>query len=243
MKNVKQALITIQNLSRRVGKGKQKFFANDKINLKFYKDENIGLVGANGAGKTTLVEQIVGLHKPTSGKIIYSFGNTKREICKNIGIQFQDSLYPPNITVKAIIDFVCKAYSANITKIELDYMIDIFLIRPFYKQEAFTLSGGQVQRLNVLLSLIHRPKVLFLDELSTGLDINIRTQIKIFIKEYIKKYGITLILISHDMSEIEYLCHRLIIMKSGRVIKDDNITNIKKNYKSLEEATSRYFTN
>jgi ABC-2 type transport system ATP-binding protein len=243
MENNKNILITIKNLSRKVDKGKNAFFANNKINLKIYEGEHVALIGANGAGKTTLVEQIVGLHKPTYGKITYSFGNHKKQISQNIGIQFQDSVYPPNITVKAVIDFVCRAYSADITKEELDNMIDLFLIRPFYTQEAFSLSGGQVQRLNVLLSLIHRPKVLFLDELSTGLDINIRTQIKIFLKDYIRQYGITLVLISHDMNEVEYLCDRIIIMRSGKVIRDVPIKDLKMNNQSLEDAIGKYFNN
>lgn len=240
----KNKLITIKNLCRKVGKGKQSFFANDNINLEFYEGENIGLIGANGAGKTTLVEQLVGLNKPTSGEIIYAFGKTKAQISKNIGIQFQDSTYPPNITVRAIINFVRDAYNAEISNEELNKMIDIFLIRPFYKQEAYSLSGGQTQRLNILLALIHKPKVLFLDELSTGLDINIRTQIKIFLKEYIKKNNITLILISHDMNEVEYLCDRVIIMKSAKVIMDTSVKELTKNKKvSLEDIVTKYINN
>ena len=147
--------------------------------------ENLAFIGANGAGKTTTVEIIAGINKPTSGTIDYNY-QYKKSFQEQIGIQFQDSFYPKGVTVKNVIDFLKEAYSLNKNKdndLEFDHLLDIFRIKEFYHTDAAKLSGGQQQRLNVLLSLMHKPKVLFLDELVTGLDIQIRNELENFIQE------------------------------------------------------------
>ncbi|MDR3329900.1 MAG: ABC transporter ATP-binding protein [Mycoplasmataceae bacterium] len=236
----KQWLIKCIDVCRSFGKGKKKFLAVDHLNTTFYQGENVALLGSNGAGKTTLVEMIVGLNKPTTGKILFSFGKTKIDCSRNIGIQFQDSTYPPNISVKSVIDFVRRAYGSDITNEELSDMIDTFMIRDFYKRDTSGLSGGQTQRLNILLALIHRPKIVFLDELSTGLDITIRTQIKEFIKVYATKHSITIVLVSHDMNEVEYLTDRIVIMSKGKIIQDVNTHNIIKKFGSVEKYVTKF---
>ena len=126
------------------------------------------------------------------------------------------------------------------TKDELKDIIDRFGVTSFYHQNAKSLSGGQSQRLNVLLALLHRPKVVFLDELSTGLDIRIRNEIKVFVKDYAKKYNMNIVLISHDMNEVEYLADRAIIMKDGEIVNEVKIKDLAKKHIKLEDYITKY---
>ncbi|MBQ5543572.1 MAG: ABC transporter ATP-binding protein, partial [Mycoplasmataceae bacterium] len=176
-------LIEVKDLCVIFKDKKQKKYAVNNISFNINPNENIAFIGANGAGKTTTVETIAGINKPTEGKILYNY-DYKKSFQEGIGIQFQDSSYPKGVTVKNVIDFLKDAYGLNKDKIndlEFDHLLDVFRIKEFYHTDARKLSGGQQQRLNVLLSLMHKPKVLFLDELVTGLDIQIRNELENFI--------------------------------------------------------------
>ncbi|MDE7433687.1 MAG: ABC transporter ATP-binding protein [Mycoplasmoidaceae bacterium] len=232
-------LIEVKNLCKEFGKGKNKIKAVNDISFDIYDGQNVALVGSNGAGKTTTVEILAGLNKPTSGTITYNLGSNK-PINELIGIQFQDSVYPNGLSVKRIVKFVIDAYNSNITKEELEKLIDIFGVRSFYRKNARSLSGGQSQRLNVLLALLHKPKVVFLDELSTGMDITIRTRIKHFIKDYCQKNNTNIILVSHDMAEIEYIAERLIVMQNGKIVSDVLIKDVVKGKNTLEQYLTKY---
>lgn len=208
--------------------------ANDHISFDIYEGERVGLIGANGAGKTTLVEQLIGVSKPTSGKIKYNF---KYDITpqEQMGMQFQDSSYPEGLTVKDVIDFSLDIYGASIDKKELDYLLQVFQVKDFYKAKAKGLSGGQQQKLNVLLAVAHNPKIVILDEISTGLDISAREEIVGYVDKITRDKKMTTILISHHMSEIEQLCDRVIILSNGKVYAEETIANIKKKHGSLGE--------
>lgn len=108
------------------------------------------------------------------------------------------------------------------------------------KKRANKLSGGQQQRLNCLLALIHKPKILFLDELSTGLDITIRTNIKKFIKSYAKENDITLVIVSHDMDEVEYLADYICVLKDGLIVFEDSKKHVLGKYHRLEKFITPY---
>lgn len=207
--------------------------ANDNISFSIQEGERLGIIGANGAGKTTLVEQLIGVSKPTKGKITYNFKYIKTPQEK-MGMQFQDSSYPEGLSVKDIIDFSLEIYGSSIKEKDLKEMLKKFQIEDFYKAKAKGLSGGQQQKLNVFLAIIHKPEVVILDEISTGLDISAREEIIGYIDEITKKEKMTTILISHQMSEIERLCSRVIVLSKGKVLYDDSVSNLKKKFKSLE---------
>ena len=120
------------------------------------------------------------------------------------------------------------------------FLIVKTFINEYYKKRVSKLSGGQQQRLNALLAIIHKPTVLFLDELSTGLDITIRTNIKRFIKHYAIENGITLILVSHDTDEIAYLADEIAVLKKGKIVYFDTKENIIKEYENIEKFLIPY---
>jgi ABC-2 type transport system ATP-binding protein len=213
-------LVEFRNVKKVFGRGKNKINAIDNLSFKIYQGQNVALIGANGAGKTTTVEMIMGINEPTSGKILYPVSKTKKQMHKDFGIQFQDSTYPSFLYVSEIVNFIIKSYNIKITEQELEKLVKMFKVDPFYNHKASSLSGGQSQRLNVLLSLLHKPKLVFLDELSTGLDIVVRNEFKKMIRKYTQEQGITIVLISHDANEIMALTDRIIILKKGMIDKD-----------------------
>lgn len=134
------------------------------------------------------------LRKPTSGTII------KKDKAV-IGIQFQDSRYLHGITVMDMIKYYLQTFNIEITKQQLNKMLSTYQILHLTNKMVQNLSGGQQQRLNILLSVIHQPDLVILDELSTGLDIEVREEIFEFLKTNIVEKNVAMILVSHNMSE------------------------------------------
>lgn len=208
--------------------------ANKGVTLQIKTGERVALLGANGAGKTTIVSQVVGLEKPTSGKILRNFGKASN-YQDDLGIQFQDAKYPEGLSCRDIIDFFSAVSGEKLKKSELDSLIKIFMIEEFIENPADSLSGGQAQKLNVLLSVVNNPTFLILDEVSTGLDVKARKEIKDYVQKYMDNKERTLLLISHDMAEVEQLCERIVVMKQGKVVLDEPVKEIKKKHESLDK--------
>lgn len=236
---IHEPLIEINNLIKKFKHGKEYKIVLNGINLNICRGKNIALLGGNGAGKTTLVETISGLYKPDGGSIkyLYKYHKTYQE---KIGIQFQDSFYPNGITVKEVIDFMIGLYGSKINYDELMALMNIFGINEYYKKRVAKLSGGQQQRLNALLAILHKPKVLFLDEISTGLDITIRTNIKRFIKNYAIENDMTIVLVSHDADEIAYLADEIYVLKNGKIVYFDTKENIINEHGNIENFLIPY---
>ncbi|MGL5591613.1 MAG: ABC transporter ATP-binding protein [Mycoplasmoidaceae bacterium] len=234
-----KTLIRVSSLVQVFGKGPNAKKALDDISIEIRDGENLAIVGPNGSGKTTTVECIAGLNKPTSGKIEYLFDWNKSPM-ENIGIQFQKSSYPNGLSVKKIISFYVSVFDCKLTKKELESLIKIFGIDEFYNKNAQGLSGGQMQRINALLAIMHKPKVVFMDEISAGLDINIKFRIKKFMKEFAKENGMTIVTVSHEIDEVEYIADRIIVLIGGKVAasiyKDEAI----KKYGSIENFFNKY---
>ena len=228
-------LIEIKNLDKSFGKT----IALKNINLNINDKENLALLGANGAGKTTLIEIIVGANKQDSGTIEYKYDYVNN-FQEEIGIQFQDSSYPRSLRVRSIVNFMVDIYNIGITKQQLKKMVKMFGLEKFWAKPARSLSGGQQQRLNILLALLHKPKIVFLDELSTGLDISVREQIKKFVKDYCKVNEINIVLVSHDILEIEQLCDRIVIMQLGEIKVDMYKDEVIKKFGSVEKLLNMY---
>lgn len=222
-------IIEIKKITKKFGNK----VANRNISFSIKKGEKIGIIGANGAGKTTFVEQLIGTYSPSSGKIKYLFP-FKKTPQEKMGMQFQESSYPEGISVKDVIEFSLSIYKSAINSKELKELIDIFQINYFIHSKAKSLSGGQQQKLNVLLAIAHNPEIVILDEISTGLDVAAREEILNYVESIINKQKITTILISHHMSEIERICDRAIILHKGEIILDSSINKIRQKYKGLE---------
>lgn len=232
-------ILEVKNLSKHFGVGDKKIMAINDVSFTLYENENVALLGANGAGKTTMIEIIAGINKQTSGEINYLF-EYKNNFQEKIGIQFQDSLYPKGLKIKDILKFIIDVYNIDLNPKELEQIVESFGLKEFYNKKAKSLSGGQQQRLNILLALIHKPKIVILDELSTGLDISVRSKIISFIIEYCKKFKIQIILISHNMDEVEQIADRILIMQKGKLKVDLSKKDVIKKYKKVQNLAELY---
>ncbi|WP_061343320.1 ABC transporter ATP-binding protein, partial [Clostridium botulinum] len=184
------------------------------ISLTVNKGEVFGLLGANGAGKSTTIECILGTKNFDDGKVSILGMNPQKErkrLFRKVGVQFQESNYQDKITVKELCEITKVLY-----KNPLDYnkLLEEFHLQDKVKNLVSELSGGEKQRLFIILALIPNPKVVFLDELTTGLDVKARRDVwKCLLN--LKKQGLTIFLTSHFMDEVEVLCDKICILKSG----------------------------
>lgn len=227
-------LISIKNITKHYG---EKIILRD-INFDVYEHEHIALIGANGSGKSTLIEIILNTISPNSGTIEYGF--KIEDVYKIFGTQFQEANYPKGLKVKDIIKFFADIYNVN-DKEYLKELMTGFKLEEINEIKIGGLSGGQLQRLNIMLALIHKPKILVLDEITNGLDIQARQEIKNYIKSFVEKNNLTLIIISHSVEEIESLANRVLFLNDG-IIKDNlKMSEIKQKFGSLLNYTDKIF--
>ncbi|AOG60783.1 ABC transporter ATP-binding protein [Spiroplasma helicoides] len=204
------------------------------INLEINYGDRIGVIGANGGGKSTLSEIIGNIRKPTSGEVY-------RQENMVIGLQFQDSKYPVGITVFDMIKYYLETFNIAMTESELTKIMRTYQIESFKDKFLANLSGGQQQRVNILLSLIHNPDLVILDEISTGLDIEVRSEIFDYIKENVVNKGKSLLLVTHMMSEIEELCDKYIYIHNGEIRDFGMVSDIVKKHGSVHNYTWNKF--
>ena len=235
----KKVLVSVQDIYKNYGKTK----VLKGISFDIHEGERVALIGANGAGKSTLTEIISQIKEPSKGKVEYSFGKTKHEISANIGIQFQKSSYPMFYKVNDIARFFIDTTGKKISNEELDDLFKKYGLYEVRKQYATGLSGGQQQRLNILLALAHKPELLLLDELSTGLDVEARADMKRFVKKQLKELNATLLLVSHNPDEIEYLTDRVIVLNGGKIFEDISMKEIKKKWSRFDDYIDDLFMN
>ena len=227
-------IITIDNVCKNYKSKK----ALDNVSLSIKQGELFGLLGVNGAGKTTLIKILCGLTKKTSGTITINNFNLDKEIDKIkkiIDISPQETSVANNLTVKENLEFFGNIYNNNDAN-TINEIVDIFNLNEVLNQRAKTLSGGYKRRLSIAIALISKPKILFLDEPTLGLDVFARRELWNIIKKLQK--NITIILTSHYLEEIENLCDRVAILSNGKLLKTGTIEEIKQitNTQNFEDA-------
>ncbi len=203
-------VLKVKNLKKSYGK----VAAVDNINFEVREGEIFGLLGPNGAGKTTTLECIEGIKSYDSG-IIEIFGQDVKEnvdINKLIGVQLQSSSLQGNITALEAMTLFCKWKNIPIRK----DLLDTFGLGESCKKQYENMSTGQKRRLHLALAIAHEPKLLILDEPTAGLDVEGRVSLHKEIRR-LKQGGVTIILTSHDMAEVETLCDRIAIILSGKI--------------------------
>ena len=227
-------IITIDNVCKNYKTKK----ALDNVSLSIKQGELFGLLGVNGAGKTTLIKILCGLTRKTSGTITINNFNLDKEIDKIkeiIDISPQETSVANNLTVKENLEFFANIYNNNDIK-TINEIVDIFNLNEVLNQRAKTLSGGYKRRLSIAIALISKPKILFLDEPTLGLDVFARRELWNIIRKL--KKNITIILTSHYLEEIENLCDRVAILSNGKLLKTGTIEEIKQitNTQNFEDA-------
>ncbi len=210
-------IITVNNLRKNYGS----FEAVKGISFEVYEGEIFGLLGPNGAGKTTTLEIIETLREKTAGEVIVdgiNLDDAPSKIKQVIGVQLQTSGFYPGLKLVELIELFGGLYNQPVNPPELLKMVNLEdKARNKFKE----LSGGQKQRFSIATTLINKPRIIFLDEPTTGLDPQARRNLWDLIKD-IRSKGATVILTTHYMDEAEQLCDRIAIMDEGRIITLDS---------------------
>ncbi len=210
--------------------------AVDNISFTINEGEMVGYIGANGAGKSTTIKMLTGILTPTSGEVridgIIPYQN-RVENAKKIGVVFGQRtqlwwdlpLSESFLILKEIYEMPDAFYEEQMT-----FFNRILNLDEFIKSPVRTLSLGQRMRADIAASLLHNPKVLYLDEPTIGLDVNAKQRMRDAIKMMNQKYNTTVILTTHDLDDIAELCNRILIIDNGKVIYDGSLHEIKEKY-------------
>ncbi|MDG4807292.1 ABC transporter ATP-binding protein [Micromonospora sp. WMMD1120] len=198
--------------------------ALDRVDLEVRAGELVGLLGPNGAGKSTLMNLLVGLRRPSSGRVEL-FGGDPRDPAtrRQIGVTPQETGLPGTLRVGEVVDFVSAHYPDPVPRAEL---LDRFGLAELAKRQTGGLSGGQRRRLAVALAFVGRPRLVLLDEPTTGLDVAARHTLWDAIRAFHDDGG-TVLLSSHYLEEVEALAHRVVVIGQGRVLADDTVDAVR----------------
>ena len=227
------SIIQIENLCKNYKTKK----ALKELSLEINQGELFGLLGVNGAGKTTLIKILCGLTQKNSGSVKISGYDLDKDIDKIkeiIDISPQETSVASNLSVKENLEFFANIYGSG--QDVINDIVETFSLEEVLGQKAKTLSGGYKRRLSIAIALVSRPKILFLDEPTLGLDVFARRELWTIIKKLHK--SITIILTSHYLEEIENLCDRVAILSHGQLLKTGTVEEIKTqtNTQNFEDA-------
>lgn len=228
-----EAIIKAERLTKTYGS----LTAVNNLNLSVPRGTVFGLLGSNGAGKSTAVECILGTKKADSGTVSILGMNPasdRRWLFEKVGVQFQDSRYQDKITVSELCEVTASLYRRSADPAEL---LERFGISGKQKSLVSELSGGQRQRLFIVLALLPLPEVVFLDELTTGLDAKARRDVWKILSG-LKDNGLTILLTSHFMDEVETLCDQICILKNGSAVFNGTVSDavIQSPFEKFEDA-------
>ncbi len=208
-----ETTIKVEGLNKSYGR----IFAIENINISVPRGTVFGLLGANGAGKSTTIECILGTKRQDSGTVSVLGMNPqtqRKNLFERVGVQFQEANYQEKITVSELCEVTASLYK---TTTNYKALLKQFGLSDKLKNLVAELSGGQKQRLFIILALIPNPEVVFLDELTTGLDAKARRDVWKCLSD-LKKKGLTIFLTSHFMDEVEALCDKICILKKGNTV-------------------------
>jgi ABC-2 type transport system ATP-binding protein len=219
--DIRKVIISVKDLVKKY----DDFTAVQGINFEVYENEIFGLLGPNGAGKTTTLEIIETLRTKTSGEILvdgFSVDKDAQRIKQIIGVQLQAAGYYPNLNLVELMELFSGLYGVDIKPMEMLEMVNLQdKARAKYK----ALSGGQKQRFSIATTLINNPKIIFLDEPTTGLDPQARRNLWDLIIG-IRNSGTTVVITTHYMDEAEQLCDRVAFVEHGKIIALDTPDNL-----------------
>lgn len=220
---------------------KSDFEAVKGIDFSVKKGERVALIGPNGAGKSTTIKMLTGILHPTEGVIRvagYDPAKDRKELAYKIGCLFGQKsglwMHLPAIDSYKLFGAIYDIDEEKLNK-RINELVDLFEIKDLVNIPVRRLSLGQRMICEIVGVLIHEPEIIFLDEPTIGLDIMVKERVRRLIDDINQKTGVTVFLTSHDMSDIEKICDRVIIIDEGRIIMDENIASLKSKY--LREST------
>ena len=221
--------------------------AVEKINLEVQKGEILGYLGPNGAGKSTTIKMLTGILHPTSGSIKV-MGNlnpieNRNEYTQQIGVVFgQRSILAYDIPVKDSFRLFKAIYglSEEFYQKRVKYLVEMLGIEPFFETPYRMLSLGEKMRCELAASFLHKPKIVFLDEPTIGLDAQAKIAIRDFLKKINKEENVTIMITTHDMDDIEELCQRIVVIDKGTLAYEGSVKKFKETYANSKDVVIHY---
>lgn len=224
-------ILKIQNLCKSYGNRR----VLNHLSFELQRGEVYGLLGPNGAGKTTTINILCHLLQPDTGTLLFNDQPLDETAKSLIGVAPQENLLYPSLTCAENLQFFAKIY--GLSKWEQDKQVQLCLeaVNLLDRKQSLveTLSGGMKRRLNIAIALIHHPHLVILDEPTAGLDIESRYEIWELIRA-LKQQGITILLTTHFLDEAEKLCHRIGILKAGKIIAEGSLPQLIKQVPAAE---------
>lgn len=219
------------------------FEAVKDLSFEVPKGQILGFIGANGAGKSTTIKMLTGILKPTSGYCRINGKipqDNRQDYVRDIGVVFGQrtqlwwdlALQETYVVLKEIYDVPEKAFRKR-----MDFLNEVLDLNEFIKDPVRTLSLGQRMRADIAASLLHNPKVLFLDEPTIGLDVSVKDNIRRAITQINQEEETTILLTTHDLSDIEQLCDRIIMIDKGQEIFDGTVTQLKQSFGKMKSLS------
>jgi len=229
--------IIVENLSKNYSENK----AVENISFKITENEVVGLLGPNGCGKTTTMAMILGLLKPSKGEILIDGLNIEKNRIKLLHKMNFISPYielPKKLTVKENLIVYARLYSVKNINERISYLSETLRLNDFLNKKTGELSSGQKNRVSLAKALINNPSILLLDEPTASLDPETGDFVRTFLENYKKEKKISILLASHNMSEVERLCTSVLMMKEGKIIDKGTPAELieKHGRKNLEEV-------
>ena len=229
--------IEINNLNKSFGN----ILAVKNINFKIDKGRIIGLLGPNGCGKSTTIGMMLGLIKPTSGTVVINgqnIENNRTNLLEKMNFISPYIELPKKLTVEENLKVYGRLYGVKNLESKISELMEKLNLTQFKKRKTGELSSGQKNRVSLAKALVNDPEILLLDEPTASLDPDVSDYIRTFIEDFASKKGTTILLASHNMNEVERLCHEVMMMKDGKIIdkgKSSDLIN-KHGRKNLEEV-------
>lgn len=220
---------------------KKIFHAVSNVSFNVPDGEILGFIGPNGAGKSTMIKMLTGILTPTAGSLDINGFNPQKErkkYVKEIGVVFgQRTQLWWDLPLTETYTVLKEIYDIPKTKYEerMDFLRATLGLDEFIKSPVRTLSLGQRMRADIAASMLHSPKVLFLDEPTIGLDIVVKDSIRKAIQQINKEEGTTIILTTHDLNDIELLCKRIVLIDKGKIVYDGDLEHIKETFGHVRE--------
>ncbi len=227
---------------KKLSKIYHQYLAVNQINFQIEKNKTLGLLGPNGCGKTTTIGMILGLVSPTEGQILIENKNIisfkRDEILRRFNFASPYVELPKKLTVKQNLEIYGRLYGVENLNDRINEISNDLDIKNFFQRKTGELSSGQKNRVSLAKSLINKPEILLLDEPTASLDPDIGDFIRSYIQEYKSKNEVTILLASHNMSEVERLCDSIIMMRKGKVIDKGTCSELIKKHgrNNLEET-------
>ncbi len=211
------------------------------ISFRLNKDEIIGILGPNGCGKTTTIGMILGLLKPTEGKVLVNgleIESQRVELLNELNFISPYIELPKKLTVKQNLEVYGRLYDVKKLKIKIEYLCEKLRLNEFINKITGELSSGQKNRVSLAKSIINDPSVLLLDEPTASLDPETGDFVRSFLEEYQKENKTSILLASHNMSEVERLCSSVLMMNKGSIIDRGSPRELIKKHgrKNMEEV-------